>query len=219
MTDKESDSPPNTPCYRSWPERQAAQRAAQEAEHQALSQRIQASRENRGVDEREHAQRRHLADIEAFRALMVMALEPPSPVDETSILRGPTSSFKMICALIAQRAHELPSLLEPKYLKSLGFHYRMIETPAVWIATADRLAEHAKGGITREITAFGPFAGLRVSTRVILLTSGINTASQLRAAIQDGTVALDHDISSDGFTRRRWTELRDWLARQPPLPE
>jgi hypothetical protein len=37
---------------------------------------------------------------------------------------------------------------------------------------------------------------------------------QLRAAIAAGKVAMNEDITSNGLTRLRWTELRDWLARQ-----
>ena len=205
----------NTHSYRSWPERQAEKLAAQEAERQALSQRIQASRENGGVDELERARRRHVADIEAFRSLMAAALEVPSsdkPAATTQ--RASMSSFKTVCALIAQRAHEDPTLLEPEHRKTLGFHYRMIDAPARWIAIADQLVEHAKAGITREITALGPFAGLRVSTRALLITSGIENVVQLRAAIAAGKVAMNEDITSNGLTRLRWTELRDWLARQ-----
>jgi len=125
------------------------------------------------------------------------------------------SSSKRVCALIARRAHEDPSLLEPELRKTLGFHYRMIGSAARWIAVTHQLAEHAKAGITREITALGPFAGLRVSTRAVLITSGIENVAQLRTAIAAGTIALDQDIAGDGLTRRRWTELLAWLARQP----
>lgn len=78
---------------------------------------------------------------------------------------------------------------------------------------ADQLAEHAKAGIIREITALGPLAGLRVSTRTVLITSGIEDVTQLRAAIAAGTIAIDEDIAGDGLTRRCWTELLAWLAR------
>jgi hypothetical protein len=206
---------PNTRSYRSWPERQAEKRAALEAERQALSLRIQTSRENGGVDEIERARRRHVADIEAFRAFMVAALEAPSPNGQAPTPPGSMSSFKMICALIAQRAAEDPALLEREYRKTLGLHYLMSKSPARWIAIADQLAEHAKAGVTREIAALGPFAGLRVSTRALLITSGIENVVQLRAAIAAGKVAMNEDITSTGLTRRRWTELRDWLTQQP----
>ena len=80
---------------------------------------------------------------------------------------------------------------------------------------ADQLAEHSMAGITREITVRGPFAGLRVSTRTVLITSGFKDVTQLRAAIAAGTIALHQDIAGDDLTRRRWTELLAWLARQP----
>lgn len=212
----EAFKPPQAaPRYRSWAERQAETLAAQEKARQALSQRIQASRDNRGVDERERARRRHEADIQAFRSLMVTALETPSSDGSASSGRGAMSSFKLVCALIAQRAQEDPSLLEPELRKTLGFHYRMIGSAARWIAVADQLAEHAKAGIPREITALGPFAGLRVSTRAVLITSDIEDVTQLRAAIAAGTIAIDEDIAGDGLTRRRWTELLAWLVRQP----
>lgn len=203
------------PQYRSWAERQAEKLALQEAERQALSQRIRASRENGGVDEPERARRRHVANIDAFRAFMLAALEAPSPDGRAPTPPGSISSFKMICALIAQRAAEEPALLEREYRKTLGLHYLMSKSLALWIAIADQLAEHAKAGITREITALGPFAGLRVSTRALLITSGIENVVQLRAAIAAGRVAMNEDITSNGLTRRRWTELRDWLTRQP----
>lgn len=203
------------PRYRSWAERQAEKLASQEAERQALSRRIRASRENRGVDELERARRRHVADIDAFRAFMVAALEAPSPDGRAPTPPGSMSSFKMICALIAQRAAEDPALLEREYRKTLGLHYLMSKSPARWIAIADQLAAHAKAGITREVTALGPFAGLRVSTRALLITSGIENVVQLRAAIAAGRIAMNEDITSNGLTRRRWTELRDWLTRQP----
>jgi hypothetical protein len=169
------------PRYGSWAERHAKKRAEQEAERQALSQRIQASRENGGVDELERARRRHLADIEAFRSLMATAPEVPSSDKPAATMRRPSmSSFKTVCALIAQRAHEDPTLLEPEHRKTLGFHYRMIAAPAHWIAVADQLLEHARAGVPREITALGPFAGLRVSTRALLITSGIENVVQLR---------------------------------------
>ncbi|AME26879.1 hypothetical protein [Burkholderia sp. PAMC 26561] len=79
------------------------------------------------------------------------------------------SAFKIVCALIGQQAQEDAGLLEPEHRKTLGFHYRMIGAPAYWIALADQLVEHAKAGITREVTALGPFAGLRGSTRALLL--------------------------------------------------
>ena len=213
--DDASKPPQAAPRYRSWADREAERRAAHEKERQALSQRIQASRDNRGVDERERARRRHEADIQAFRSVMVAALETPSSDGSASSPRGSMSSFKLVCALIAQRAHEDPGLLEPELRKTLGFHYRMIGSAARWIAVADQLADHAKAGITREITALGPLAGLRVSTRAVLITSNIEDVAQLRAAIAAGTIALDEDIAGDGLTRRRWTELLAWLARQP----
>jgi hypothetical protein len=204
------------PRYGFWAERHAQKRAGQEAEQQALSQRIQASRENGGADELERARCRHIADIEAFRSLMATALEVPSSDKPAATMRRPSmSSFKTVCTLIAQRAHEDPTLLEPEHRKTLGFHYRMIAAPAHWIAVADQLLEHAKAGVTREITALGPFAGLRVSTRALLITSGIENLVQMRAAIAAGTVAMDEDIAGNGLTRRRWTELRHWLAQQP----
>lgn len=83
------------------------------------------------------------------------------------------------------------------------------------IATAEQLAEHARAGVTRESAALGPFVGLRVIARVILITSGIDTIVQLRVAISASTVALDEDIVGDGFTRRRWAKSRAWLARSP----
>jgi hypothetical protein len=213
--DEASKPPQAAPRYRSWADREAERRAAQEKERQALSQRIQASRDNRGVDERERARRRHEADIQAFRSLMMTALETPSSDGSASSPRGSMSSLKLVCALIAQRAQEDPSLLEPEQRKTLGFHYRMIGSAARWIVVADQLAEHARAGVTREITARGPFAGLRVSTRAVVITSGIEDVAQLRTAIATGTIALDQDIAGDGLTRRRWVELLAWLTRQP----
>ena len=166
------------------------------------------------MDERERARRRHEADIQVFRALMVATLETHSSDGSALSPRGSMSSSKRVCALIARRAHEDPSLLEPELRKTLGFHYRMIGSAARWIAVTHQLAEHAKAGITREITALGPFAGLRVSTRAVLITSGIENVAQLRTAIAAGTIALDQDIAGDGLTRRRWAELLAWLARQ-----
>ncbi len=212
--DKVSPHPRSTTHHRSWAERQAEKRAVQQAESQALSQRIQASRDNGAADELGRARCRQVAEIEAFRSFMVSALDAPN-TDNLACLRPSTSSFKMVCALIAQRAREDPALLEPEHRKTLGFYYRMIGAPAYWIALADQLVEHAKAGITREVTAFGPFAGLRVSTRALLLASGIEDVTQLKAAIAAGTITLDEDIASNGLTRRRWAELRTWLARQP----
>ena len=212
--DKVSPHPRSTTHHRSWAERQAGKRAAQQAESQALSQRIQASRDNGGADELERARCRQVAEIEAFRSFMVSALDAPVS-DKRACLQPSPWSFKMVCALIAQRARENPALLEPEHRKTLGFYYRMIGAPAYWIALADQLVEHAKAGITREVTAFGPFAGLRVSTRALLLASGIEDVTQLKAAIAAGTITLDEDIASNGLTRRRWDELCTWLARQP----
>jgi hypothetical protein len=87
----------------------------------------------------------------------------------------------------------------------------MVSTPAAWITVADQRAEHTRAGLTREMTALGPFAGLRVSIRSILVNAGINDVIQLRAAIAARSIVLDHDISSNGLTRRRWTE---WLDRR-----
>lgn len=64
------------------------------------------------------------------------------------------------------------------------------------------------------MTALGPFAGLRVSIRSILVNAGINDVLQLRAAIASRSLVLDHDIASNGLTRRRWIELLEWLDRQ-----
>jgi hypothetical protein len=212
--DKDPRNPQSTTHYRSWAERQAEKRALQHAEDQALSQRIQAARDNGGADEIERARRRHVGEIEAFRSFMVSALDA-TKFDNRVCPRPSTSSFKMVCALIAQRAREDPALLEPEHRKTLGFPYRMIAAPAYWIALADQLVEHAKAGITREVTALGPFAGLRVSTRAILLALGIENVTQLKAAIAAGAITLDEDIAGNGLTRRRWSELRHWLTRHP----
>jgi hypothetical protein len=199
--------------YRSRVDREAAQRAVQDAERHALSRRIQASRASQNRHEHEGSQRRQLADIQAFRALMLNALEHPL-AKTTSPRSGSLASFKSVCALIRQRSAEDPSFLTPGLRKSMPFFYKMVSTPAAWITVADRLADHTKAGLTREMTALGPFAGLRVSIRSILISAGINDVIQLRAAIAAGSIVLDHDISSNGLTRRRWTELLEWIARQ-----
>ncbi|OXC79355.1 hypothetical protein BSU04_07495 [Caballeronia sordidicola] len=122
--------------------------------------------------------------------------------------------FKSVCALIKQRSGEDPSFLTPNLSKSMPFFYKMVSTPAAWIAVADRLADHTRAGLTREMTALGPFAGLRVSIRSILINAGINDVIQLRAAIAARSIVLDHDIASNGLTRRRWTELHEWIDQQ-----
>src|SRR5258708_1733470 len=94
--------------YRSRTDREAAQRAVQDAERHALSQRIQASRASQNRHEREGSQRRQLADIQAFRALMLNALEHPL-AKTTSPRSGSLASFKNVCALIKQRNGEDPS--------------------------------------------------------------------------------------------------------------
>ena len=55
--------------------------------------------------------------------------------------------------------------------------------------------EKTFGGLSRQYYFRGPFAGLRVSTRAVLITSGIENLAQLRAAIAAGTVVLDDDTS------------------------
>ena len=74
--------------------------------------------------------------------------------------------------------------------------------------------EKTFGGLSRQYYFRGPFAGLRVSTRAVLITSGIENLAQLRAAIAAGTVVLDDDTSGDGLTHERWAELRRWLGAQ-----
>jgi hypothetical protein len=212
-TDTGSNGPENPPRYHSRAEREAAQRAARDAEHDALSQRIQVSRASANRHEREGSQRRQLADIQAFRALMLDALEHPLAKTK-SPWSGSFASFKSVCALIRQRSAEDPSFLTPDLCKSLPFFYKMVTTPAAWIKVADRLADHTRSGLTREITALGPFAGLRVSIRSILVSAGINDVVQLGAAIASGSIALDHDISSNGLTRRRWAELLEWIEQK-----
>ncbi|WP_144021151.1 hypothetical protein [Caballeronia sordidicola] len=199
--------------YRSRADREAALRAVRDAECQALSQRIQASRATQNRHEREGSQRRQLADIQAFRALMLNALEHPL-AKTTSPRSGSLALFKSVCALIKQRSGEDPSFLTPNLSKSMPFFYKMVSTPAAWIAVADRLADHTRAGLTREMTALGPFAGLRVSIRSILINAGINDVIQLRAAIAARSIVLDHDIASNGLTRRRWTELHEWIDQQ-----
>ena len=215
MTDIDTDTngAAAPPRYRSWAEREAAQRAAQDAERDALSQRIQASRASQNRHEREGSQRRQLTDIQVFRALMLDVLE--HPLAKTKSPRsGSFASFKSVCSLIKQRSGEDPSFLAPGLSQNLPFFHKMISTPAAWIAVADQLANNTRAGLTREMTALGPFAGLRVSIRSILVNAGINDVVQLRGAIAEGSIVLDHDISSNGLTRRRWTELLDWIDRQ-----
>jgi hypothetical protein len=215
MTDIDTDGDrlPTPPRYRSWAEREVTQRAAQNAERDALSQRIQASRDRQGRHEREGAQRRQLADIQVFRALMLDALEHPLAKPK-SPRSGSFASFKNVCSLIKQRVSEDPSFLTPGLSQGFPFFYKMAATPAAWIEIADQLAAHTRAGLTREITALGPFVGLRVSIRSILINAGINDIDQLRSAIAVGTIVLDHDMSSNGLTRRRWVELLDWIDQQ-----
>ncbi|QIN68000.1 hypothetical protein SBC1_80470 (plasmid) [Caballeronia sp. SBC1] len=216
MTDTDADAYelPTLPRYRSWAEREAAQRATRDAERDALVQRIQASRASQNRHEREGSQRRQLADIQVFRALMLDVLE--HPLAKTKSPRsGSFASFKSVCSLIKQRSGEDPSFLSPGLSQSLPFFYKMVSTPAAWIAIADRLADHTRAGLTREMTALGPFAGLRVSIRSILVNMGIQNVVQLRGAIASSSIVLEHDISSNGLTRRRWGELLKWLDRQP----
>jgi hypothetical protein len=149
--------------YRSRAEREAAR----DTERHALSQRIQASRSSQNRHERAGSQRRQLADIQLFRALMLATLERPL-AKTTSPRSGSLASFKSVCALIKQRSCEDPSFLTPGLSKSLPFFYKMVSTPAAWITVADQLADHTRAGLTREMTALGPFAGLRVSIRSIL---------------------------------------------------
>jgi nucleoid DNA-binding protein len=186
---------------------------AREAEQQALRERIRASREDGGAAERERSKKRHLAEIENFRLLVSGSTSRPRAL-ENATSHAARSSFKPICTLIAQRASEDPAWLEPALRKDLRFLHKMVQTPERWLAIADELAQHEACGISRELTAFGPFAGLRVSIRALLVTAGVTSVAQLRDAIAAGSIALAHDISNNGFTRRRWTELNDWLARQ-----
>jgi len=215
MTDIDTDTngSPTPPRYCSWAEREAAQRATRDAERDALSERIQASRASGSRHEREGSQRRQLGDIQIFRALMLDALEHPL-VKTKSPRSGSFSSFKSVCALIKQRSGEDPSFLTPGLARSLPFFYKMVLTPAAWIMVADQLADHTRAGLTREMTALGPFSGLRVSIRSILVNAGINNVVQLRAAIAAGSIVLEHDVSSNGLTFRRWTELLEWIDRQ-----
>jgi hypothetical protein len=215
MTDIDTDTnlSPTPPRYRSWAEPHAAQRATRDAERDALSQRIQASRASQNRHEREGSQRRQLADIQVFRALMLDVLE--HPLAKTNSPRsGSFASFKSVCSLIKQRSGEDPSFLTPGLIQSLPFFYKMVSTPAAWIAIADRLGDHTRAGLTREMTALGPFAGLRVSIRSILVNAGINDVVQLRDAIAAGSIVPEHDVSSNRLTRRRWTELLEWIDRQ-----
>src|SRR5260370_40009630 len=124
------------------------------------------------------------------------------------------SSFKMICRLIAQRAHEDPAFVEPEHRKTLGFYYLMSQAPARWIAMADQLAEHAIVGMTRELMALGPFAGLRISTRAVLINAGIENVVQLRAALAARAIALDEDIAGNGLHLRPWSKLGVWRGVQ-----
>src|SRR5471032_2445113 len=126
MTDTDADAyeSPTPPRYRSWAEREAAQRATRDAERDALAQRIQASRASQNRHEREGSQRRQLADIQAFRALMLKALEHPL-AKTTSPRSGSLASFKSVCVLIKQRSGEDPSFLTPKLSKSMPFFYKM----------------------------------------------------------------------------------------------
>jgi hypothetical protein len=215
MTDTDTDAnrSPTPPRYRSGAEREAEQPATRDAEHHGLSQRIQASRINQNRHEREGAQRRQLADIQMFRTLMLDTLERPLAKAE-SPRSGSLASFKSVCSLIQQRNSEDPNFLMPGLSRSLPFFYKMVSTPAAWITVADRLADHTRAGLTREMTALGPFAGLRVSIRSILVNAGINDVAQLRTAIAARSIVLDQDISSNGLTCRRWSELLDWLDRQ-----
>src|SRR5260370_36730116 len=112
MTDYDTDANGSqTPLrYCSRADQEAAQRAARDTERHALSQRIQASRASQNRHEREGSQRRQLADIQAFRALMQNALEHPL-AKSTSLRSGSLASFKSVCALITQRSGEDPSFL------------------------------------------------------------------------------------------------------------
>lgn len=151
MTDTDADAYelPTLPRYRSWAEREAAQRATRDAERDELAQRIQASRASQNRYEREGSQRRQLADIQVFRALMLDVLE--HPLAKTKSPRsGSFASFKSVCSLIKQRSGEDPSFLSPGLSQSLPFFYKMVSTPAAWIAIADRLADHTRAGLTRE---------------------------------------------------------------------
>ena len=216
MTDTDADAyeSPTLLRYRSWAEREEAQRATRDAERDELAQRIQVSRASQNRHEREGSQRRQLADIQVFRTLMLDVLE--HPLAKTKSPRSDSfASFKSVCSLIKQRSCEDPSFLSPGLSQSLPFFYKMVSTPAAWIAIADRLADHTRAGLTREMTALGPFAGLRVSIRSILVNTGIQNVVQLRSAIASCSIVLEHDISSNGLTRRRWGELLKWLDRQP----
>nr|WP_256927946.1 calcium-binding protein [Caballeronia sordidicola] len=49
---------------------------------------------------------------------------------------------------------------------------------------------------------------------LVLVNAGVNDVLELRAAIASRSLVLDHDIASNGLTRRRWIELLEWLDRQ-----
>ncbi len=195
--------------------RAAAVRSKKEAESLVLSQQIAKARENGGADERERARRRHITNIESFCRFMRAILDARLSANTTPSKIHTPASFKMICALIKQRAQEDVQFVEPKHRRTLGFHYLMANAPAYWISISDQLLAHARAGTLSEIVALGPFAGLRVSTRAILINKDVLNVVQLRAAIGDGSLRLDEDIASNGLTRRRWAELLAWLKQQP----
>jgi len=120
----------------------------------------------------------------------------------------------MICRLIAQRAHEDPAFVEPEHRKTLGFYYLMSQASARWIAIVDQLAEHAKVGMTRELTALARLPDCESEhARGVDQRGNRENAVQLRAALAARAIALDEDIAGIGLTRRRWSELR--MARSP----
>lgn len=195
--------------------RATALRAKKEADSQALSQQIAKARKNGGADERERTRRRLASDIESFHTFMRATLDAQRSPGPSPTKLYPPASFKMICAVIKQRAQEDSRFIEPEHRKTLGFHYLMVAAPTYWISIAEQLLDHVYAGITADIVALGPFRGLRVSTRAILMNGKIISVIQLRTAIANGTIKCDEDIAGNGLTRRRWSDLLAWLNQQP----
>lgn len=171
--------------------RAAVLRSKKEAESQALSRQIAKARESGGAEERERVRSRHASAIQSFQTFMRAALEVQLSPEPTPTKLYPPASFKKICTVIKQRAQEDPKFIDPQQRRTLGLYYLMTAAPAYWISIADRLLDHVRAGITADIVALGPFTGLRVSTRAILVSKEIVGVIQLRTAIADGTLELD----------------------------
>jgi len=188
-----------------------ARREAKQAEQAALSERIRASREDTGDTRRAASRAARIAEIEAFKTLFAHANAQACMEARKRAPAAGMHGFKQVCALLRQRASEEAGWLDEPVRKQIGFFHFMVKNHEVWCTKADELRSHEEHGITRELTALGPFVGLRISIHSLLIGRGIVSINALRAAVDDGSINLERDITSTGFTARRWSEMMEWL--------